>query len=498
MKVLVTGGSGVIGAGVVPELLRRGHRVRLLSRHADQDALQWEGVEPFRGNVSDAASIRGAATGCDAVVHIAGIVSEEPPELTFDAVNVGGTRNILEEARRASVRRFVYLSSLGADRGSSDYHRSKRAAEALVKGAPIAWTILRPGNVFGPGDEVISMILKLVRALPAVPVIGDGRQPFQPIWYEDLGKAVAAVLEREDLASQTLELAGDEVTSMDDLVERFRDITGRKVLRVPVPESVAGAIVDAASAASVELPTDQSKLTMLREHNVLDDSHPNALTATLGITPTPLDDALRVLADAMPEQLPEDGFGSMEHKRFWADIRGTSHTPATLMAYFREHVNDVMPIEFAAEPDVPVRVERGATLTAHLPLRGNIQVRVEVAEPTRVVLGTIEGHPLAGIVEFTTSASSNGVQFTVDVYARAANFFDFFALRTVGKPMQESNWIGVVQRMIDVSGGTSDGVHKQSEKLDGDEAKTVAMRVRSMVDARKRDGDEITRGDRPS
>jgi uncharacterized protein YbjT (DUF2867 family) len=495
MKILVTGGTGVIGAGVIPELLRRGHRVRLLSRHADDDAKQWEGIEPFRGNVADGESIRGAAVGCDAIVHIAGIVAEEPPDRTFAKVNVDGTGNLLAEAQRANVRRFVYLSSLGADRGTSDYHRSKLDAEALVKASPLTWTILRPGNVFGPGDEVISTILKLVRALPAVPVVGDGRQPFQPIWYEDLGKAVATTLERDDLASQTLELAGGEVTSMEDLIERFRTLTGRNVLEVPIPESLAGAAVTVASAASVDLPADESKLTMLRENNVLDDAHPNALTATLGVTPTPLDEALRILADSIPEQLPGSGFGAMEHKRFWADIRGTSYTPASLMTHFREHVNEVMPVEFAAEPGVPTRLDRGVTLTAHLPLRGNIQVRVEVSEPTRVVLGTIEGHPLAGIVEFTTSASSNGVQFTVDVYARAANFFDFFALRTIGKPMQDSNWRGVVQRMIEVSGGTSDGVQKQSEKLDDDDAKTVEMRIRAMVNDRKHDAPEVGRAD---
>ena len=76
MKILVTGGTGVIGAGVVPELLTRGHAVRLLSRHARQDAQQWEGVEPFNGNVADAASLTGSANGCDAVVHIAGIAME--------------------------------------------------------------------------------------------------------------------------------------------------------------------------------------------------------------------------------------------------------------------------------------------------------------------------------------------------------------------------------------------------------------------------------------
>src|SRR5688500_11733885 len=134
MRVLVTGGTGVVGKPAVDKLLERGHTVRLLSRNADRDARLWEsGVEPFAGSVGDDESVRGAAAGCDAVLHIAGIVAENPPEVTFDEVNVQGTRRLLAEAERAGVRRFVYLSSLGADRGTSDYHRSKRAAEVLVE-----------------------------------------------------------------------------------------------------------------------------------------------------------------------------------------------------------------------------------------------------------------------------------------------------------------------------------------------------------------------------
>ena len=91
MKILVTGGTGVIGEGVIPELLQRGHSVRLLSRHAEDDARQWRGVEPFPGNVTEPSSLSGAANGCDAVVHIAGIAVEDPPKLTFASVNVDGT-----------------------------------------------------------------------------------------------------------------------------------------------------------------------------------------------------------------------------------------------------------------------------------------------------------------------------------------------------------------------------------------------------------------------
>lgn len=481
MKILVTGGTGVIGEGVIPELLRRGHSVRLLSRHADDDVAQWEGVESFTGDV--AQSVTGAADGCEAILHIAGIVREHPPELTFEKVNVGGTRNVLEEAKRANVQRFVYLSSLGADVGKSDYHRSKLDAEQLVERSALAWTIVRPGNVYGPGDEVISMILKMVRTVPVVPVIDDGNQEFQPIWYEDLAKLLAGVLEREDLRGGILEAAGQEVTSMNDVIKRFAEITGRKPIRLPVPMSLASFTTKLANMA-IELPVDDEKLTMLQEKNVVRGR--NALDL-VDVTPTPLDHGLRVLADAMPEKLPEEGFGSLQHKRFWADIQGSRHTPSSLMTLFREQINEIMPIEFAAEPGAPETAEKGGTMTGALPLRGNFQVRVEVADPTHTVLATIEGHPLAGIVEFTTSNEGNALRFAIDVTARPSNFFDWIAARTIGDRAQSANWRAVVQRMIDASAGTSDGVHQEVETLDEEAAKRAEVRVKGIVQDRKRE-----------
>jgi uncharacterized protein YbjT (DUF2867 family) len=484
MKILVTGGTGVIGEGVIPELLSRGHDVRLLSRHAKEDAQQWHDVQPFVGDVADASSVTGAADGCDVVLHIAGIAAEDPPKTTFERVNVGGTRNVIAEATRAGVKRFVFVSSLGADTGTSDYHRSKREAEQLVRQSALDWTIVRPGNVYGPGDEVISLVLKMVRTLPAVPVIDDGEQEFQPLWHEDLAKVLAAAAERVDLSGKVLEAAGPDVTSTNDLLRRFAEITDRSPMRIPVPAMFAQL---ASRLAPADLPVDENKLTMLGETNVVRGE--NALEM-LGIEGTSLDRGLRMLADALPEMLPEEGFGALEHKKFSAEIRGSRHSAASLMTLFRDRVNDFMPIEFVAEPGAPNRVDKGATLTGSLPLRGNFQVRVEVAEPTHVVFATIEGHPLAGIVEFTSADTATGVSFAIDVYARASNFFDWVAARTVGAPAQNANWRIVVQRVIDASGGTSDGVHEEKEKLSEEDASAVEKRVRGIVQERKRDETE--------
>jgi NADH dehydrogenase len=303
-------------------------------------------------------------------------------------------------------------------------------------------------------------------------VIDGGDQQFQPIWHEDLAKVLAGVLERSDLTKQTLEAVGPELTTMNDLLERFGEITGRKPLRVPMP------------AALAQLTVDENKLTMLREAKL---SHgPNAVEM-LQIQATPLDRGLRILADALRESLPEEGVGSLEHKRFWADIRGARVSAAALMTMFRDRVNDFMPLEFAAEPGAPERIDKGVTLTGKLPLRGHFQVRVEVADPTRVVFVTLEGHPLSGILEFTTADLGDGVRFAIDNYTRASNLLDLIAVRTIGGPAQSANWRAVVQRAIDAGGGTSDGVHEEKETLRGEEAERLEERVKRIVLERKRE-----------
>ena len=167
MKVLVTGGTGVVGQAAVNELLKHGHTIRLLSRHAKADAQLWpDGVQSWPAAISDQAGLRGCAEGCDLVLHVAGIMEESRPALTYESVNVEGTRSIVREAERCKVGRFVYISSLGAEAGTSPYHRSKRRAEEIVRGFAGGWVILRPGNVYGPGDDVISLLQSGPRIWP--------------------------------------------------------------------------------------------------------------------------------------------------------------------------------------------------------------------------------------------------------------------------------------------------------------------------------------------
>jgi NADH dehydrogenase len=499
MRVLVTGGTGVIGEGLIPALINAGHEVRLLTRGAGRDAEEWPtGVEPFSADVSESESLKGVADDCEAVVHITGIVRESPPDATFERVNVLGTKNVLQEAERAGVARFIYVSSLGADSGRSLYHQSKRRAEEHVREFPGDWLILRPGGVYGPGDEVISTLLKLIRAVPFIPVVDSGDQRFQPIWFGDLGAAIAEAIEIQGLYGQTLELAGDEITTMNDIIDRLSAITGRTPAKIPVPSFIASLgtqlFEDSSLGAGIkrltglDVPVDEAKLTMLVEENFIQKPEENALVDVLGIAPLTLDEGLKALADLLPEQSLEDGVGHIERKRFQADIEGNRYSATELLAEFRERCMEIMPLEFQAEPGAASRVEKGATLTASIPLRGNIQIRVEELTARRITFVTLEGHPLAGVVQFKTSSlKSNGVRFMIEIHARDASLLDRLTMSAGGSLMQNMNWQEVVARVVEMSGGVaSQGIESASVTLDEEEARRVEQRIEGLVKRYKR------------
>ncbi len=490
MRILVTGGTGVVGESTVAALTERGHEVRLFSRNAEKDVEQFAGkVEAFPGDVSDASQVMGAADGCDAVVHVVGIVDESPPEVTFERVNVQGTLHMVREAERATVRRFVYVSSLGAERGESDYHRSKKRAEDIVRVFEGNWTILRPGNVYGPGDEMVSLLLKMVRTLPVIPVIDSGDQPFQPIWAGDLGDAIATTVERNDLATRTLELAGAERTTMNDVLDRFARITGKEPPRVPVPSFLANLGAKAAGMFGVDLPVNEGQITMLLEGNVLRDETRNALTGVLGLTPTPLDEGLVMLADALPELTPGEGVGTLKRKQFWADIVGSPLTPEGLFEVFRRHFSELTPmtLELGAEPGTDAEIDQGATLTMALPVRGTVQVRVEEINEVRMTLCTLEGHALAGAIRFLTEQRGDAVRFQIEVYDRPSTVVDWVMMNPIGGQMQSRTWEETVERVVVASGGLAvNGVEKSEASLDSQKAGEIDEWVQDLVVNRKR------------
>jgi NADH dehydrogenase len=203
--------------------------------------------------------------GVEAAIYLAGIIRERGQ--TFRAVHVEGVRNLLEGMRRAGVGRLLHMSALGARRGTgSRYFETKAQGEELVQGSGLDWTILRPSLIFGPGDEFFGKILKglVLAPLPFVPLIGDGRFPFRPVYVGDVAQAFAGALERGLLGR--FDLVGPKEYTFRELLLLTLEVLGRRKPLLPIPFALMDLLVPLLSPLPFA-PITRDQYLMLKEGN---------------------------------------------------------------------------------------------------------------------------------------------------------------------------------------------------------------------------------------
>lgn len=479
MRIVVTGGTGLVGRAAVRALIERGHGVRALARRIPASPLdRVDGVVYVAADVTDRASLRGAFDDCEVVVHAGGAVSVPGGVRALERLNVQGTRHVLDEALRAGVRRVVLVSSLGADRGASEYHRTKREAECLVIAGAHEWTVLRPGNVYGPGESHIGRFVRAMRTWPVVPVPGDPDVRFQPIWVDDLAACVARACEDASFAGRIVELAGPDTVSQRELHDWVGAIVGRRPPLVPVPAWLVRAGADALAAAGVPAPVTRDEVTMVAEGNLPGDGRDDVLAREFGLVPTRLAEGLRRLARETPEQLPGEGVGTVRERRLRVRLTGSRLDAAALVAAVAKRFVQLMPSETAdagTEPTSNTVLRPGAVVSISMPLRGHVQVRVEDATPTSVTCATLAGHPLAGMVRFRASDDADGrVTFEVCTIDHAGTWLDRAALALGGRALKSWTWRRFVRDVVALSGGQAhDGIERRSVPLDDEETARV-------------------------
>ena len=285
MKVFVTGGTGFVGREILGQLLSAGHQVRVLVRDGSQDKLSGHrNLEAHVGDVTDAASLVGALDGCDAVIHLVGIIREFPGRgVTFKKMHVTATENILEACDEQEVRRFLHMSSNGTrENGSTGYHRTKWRAEELVRDSGLDWTIFRPSLIFGHGSEFVKMLTELIRRVPLVPVIGDGRYLMQPVSVEQVAVSFVKALAMPESIGKTYHQGGSESYTYDAILDLTGKAMGRKqVTKVHQPLFMIKPMIKMLQGFE-NFPITEDQLKMLVEGNVCD---PDEWAQAFGLVP---------------------------------------------------------------------------------------------------------------------------------------------------------------------------------------------------------------------
>jgi uncharacterized protein YbjT (DUF2867 family) len=176
-----------------------------------------------------------AFAGCEAVAHCAG-VNREIGSQTFQRIHVDGTRNVVEAAKRAGVRRIALMSFLRARPNcGSPYHESKWAAEEIVRNSGLDYTIVKAGMVYGRGDHMLDHLSHAFYTLPILATVGFRQKAIRPLAVDDLTPVLHAALVNGRLSRQTIAITGAEELYLSDAARRVAQVLGRRVWIFPAP-----------------------------------------------------------------------------------------------------------------------------------------------------------------------------------------------------------------------------------------------------------------------
>jgi NADH dehydrogenase len=238
MRVAITGGTGFVGRQLARRLVGSGHEVVLIARGVDgrdPSIFAEARTSLFAADLSSVSELERAFAGCDVVMHCAGI-NREAGKQTYRAVHIEGTRNVCEAAKRVGVRKLMALSFLRArpDCGSA-YHESKFAAEEIVRGAGLDYTVFKAGVIYGLGDHMLDHLSHALHTFPIFALVGMKQHPARPLAVEDLTSLMQAAINDARLARKTIAVTGPDEMKFPEMVRRVATVIGKKPLMFRAP-----------------------------------------------------------------------------------------------------------------------------------------------------------------------------------------------------------------------------------------------------------------------
>ncbi len=247
--VTLAGGSGFIGRAIARRLLASGEiRVRVLTRNpeAARARLDLPGVEFVRADIGQPTSLKDALQGAGTIVdaiQFDGYPVENPRRgLTFERIDYAGTVVLIDAAKQAGVRQFIYISGAAADENSTHPgFRAKGRAERAIRESGLAYTIFRPSLVYGPEDKVVNGLARALRFAPVFGVPGTGRQKVQPVLVDDLAACVMLAVSGRG-HNGTYEIGGPDLMTFDEMMRIIMDASGHRRPLFHIPEGVMRAV----------------------------------------------------------------------------------------------------------------------------------------------------------------------------------------------------------------------------------------------------------------
>lgn len=269
-RVAIIGGTGFVGGYLVEALLEQGHGVNVLVRPGSEEKVRRASeVQTVAGDLASADALRAVLDGCDAVIYNVGLLREFPRRgITFEQAQYQGVVDTATAAKQAGVSRLLLMSAIGVKDPGTKYQQTKCRAEQHALASGLDVTVLRPSVIFGDPRGTMEFATQLYRDMirPPFPAASFAGVQMSPVHIEDVAAAFVAVLTDDDTIGKTIELAGPETLSWDDMLRQVAAAAGKKKILLPMPlwiMRIGATLFDWLPF----YPVTRDQLTMLEEGN---------------------------------------------------------------------------------------------------------------------------------------------------------------------------------------------------------------------------------------
>ena len=262
--ILLTGATGFLGGYVLEELVKRGHEVICFVRETSNlDKIKQLNVPYIFGELDDFESICKALEDKEALINIA-------------SLGFGHAPNIVNACQKMNVKRAIFVSTTGIfTKLNPDSKVIRLEAERLIKESKLDYTIIRPTMIYGtPKDRNMWRLVKYLKRLPVLPILGDGTYLQQPVYVKDLAWAVVSAYETDSSIKKAYNISGLEALTYNEVVDVTGKALGKKVLKIHVPMKLSYNLLKIYEKISSKPKLKAEQVLRLNENKVF--SHEDA------------------------------------------------------------------------------------------------------------------------------------------------------------------------------------------------------------------------------
>ena len=268
--VSVIGGNGFLGQYLVNFLLNKGFYVKVISRSAKNQKPKYTlsklgQLTLINCDIKNLKNLKNSIKGSEIVINLSGLLTEVKNN-NFNQVHNLGTKNIVKASQELGIKKILHISAIGAAKGSmSIYARTKFLGEKNIEKFK-NYTIIRPSIVYGDEDNFINYFAKMSKISPIMPLIGNGKTKFQPIWVQDLVNIIGLFLDKKN--NTLVEVGGEDIVSFKEILIKINNELNQKRYLLNLPFTLSKKIAYLAEKMPRPILT-RDQVELLKVNNIV-------------------------------------------------------------------------------------------------------------------------------------------------------------------------------------------------------------------------------------